>query len=214
MLFLETQNSNLEEVISDPLETSYAKENYFHDNIDSSSHEETNQLEDDQTIQSESKNNKDKKRLIVKPHQKRKVVRSKTQALSHLSGGMTQLIESNAKRHKAQIDFERERYKTFMEFKRDEAERNRRHELEMAKVFASAFTSFKFPPGGYSPQFQGSNVGINPGSSMFRSPLHMRSPTTQVSMHMPPVSPVYPSSSTARTNKINSNSFNDSHDWN
>ena len=48
------------------------------------------------------------RKKIVKPHQKRKVIRSQTQALSHLAGGMTQ-IESQAKRHKALPEFERER---------------------------------------------------------------------------------------------------------
>ena len=35
---------------------------------------------------------------------------SQTQALSQLAGGMTKLIESQAKRHKEEMDFEKERY--------------------------------------------------------------------------------------------------------
>ena len=63
----------------------------------------------------------------MKPHQKRKAIRSQTQALSHLAEGMTQMIESQAKRPKALLQFERDR--NFMEFKRVEAEKNRQHEL-------------------------------------------------------------------------------------
>ena len=47
----------------------------------------------------------------------------KTQALSHLAGGMTQMIESLAKRHKALLEFERARDRNFMEFKRAETEK-------------------------------------------------------------------------------------------
>ena len=50
-----------------------------------------------------------KKAIVVKPHKKRKVARSQTQALSQLAGGMTRLIESQAKRHKEQMEFEKER---------------------------------------------------------------------------------------------------------
>ena len=64
-----------------------------------------------------------RKKIVAKPHQKRKAIRSQTQALSHLAGGMTQMIESQAKRHKALLEFERERDRNFMEFKRVEAEK-------------------------------------------------------------------------------------------
>ena len=44
--------------------------------------------------------------------------------MSHLAGGMTQIIESQAKRHKALLEFERERDRNYIEFKRVEAEKN------------------------------------------------------------------------------------------
>ena len=50
-------NSNLDEVISDPLDTSYARENYANDTEESSSDEGTNHLKDDQATQSECKSN-------------------------------------------------------------------------------------------------------------------------------------------------------------
>ena len=51
-------------------------------------------------------------------------MRSQIQALSQLVGGMTKLIESEAKRHKEQIEFEKERDRAFLEFNKEEAEKN------------------------------------------------------------------------------------------
>ena len=58
-----------------------------------------------------------KKRLLVKPNQKRKVISSQTPAFSQLTRGMTQMPESQAKRDKSYIDFDREQDKFFIEFK-------------------------------------------------------------------------------------------------
>ena len=201
-------NSNLEEVVSNPLDTSYAKEHYENeDGESSSSEEETDQREGDNRA-SDNTGTRDK-RLIVKPHQKRKVVRSQTQALSHLAGGMTQLIQSHAKRHKSQMDFERERDRAFMEFKREEAERNRQHELEMAKIFSSALTSFRSAPRALSPEFQQTNFYSSRPSSMFSNPLNSLT-RPQCNMQM---SPVFPPSSTPCPRNMNSNTFDDSQNW-
>ena len=51
-------------------------------------------------------------------------MRSQTQGLSQLAGGKTKLIESQAKRHKEQMEFEKERDRAFSEFKKEEAEKN------------------------------------------------------------------------------------------
>ena len=48
-------------------------------------------------------------------------MRSQTQASSQLAGGMTKLIESQAKRHKEQMEFEIGRDRVFLEFKKEEA---------------------------------------------------------------------------------------------
>ena len=66
---------------------------------------------------------------------------SQTQALSQLAGGMTKLADSQAERHKEKMEFEKERDRAFLEFKKEEAERNRRHELKIAKIFASSVNS-------------------------------------------------------------------------
>ena len=51
---------------------------------------------------------------------------SQTQALSQLARGMTKLIESQAKRHKEQTEFEKERDRGYLEFKKEGTEKNRR----------------------------------------------------------------------------------------
>ena len=45
---------------------------------------------------------------------KRKVVRSQTQVLLQVAGSLNQLVESHAKRHKEQSNFEKERDKAFL----------------------------------------------------------------------------------------------------
>ena len=65
---------------------------------------------------------------------------SQAQALSQLAGGMTKLIQSQAKRHKEQMEFEKERYRAFLEFKKEEAEKIE-GELEIAKIFASSMNN-------------------------------------------------------------------------
>ena len=82
-----------------------------------------------------------KKAIVVKPHKKRKVVWSQTQALSQLAGGMTKLTESQAKKHKEQMEFEKERDRAFLKFKEKEVENNRWYELEIATIFASSMNN-------------------------------------------------------------------------
>ena len=54
---------------------------------------------------------------------------------------MTQMIESQSKRHKAMIEFEREGGQKCFEYKRLEAKKNREHELKFAQLFASFIQS-------------------------------------------------------------------------
>ena len=48
---------------------------------------------------------------------------SQTQALSQLARGMTKLTESQAKRHKEQTEFEKERDRGYLEFKKEGTEK-------------------------------------------------------------------------------------------
>ena len=80
---------------------------------------DSNETIDEDFMEEEGiKLNTTKRMIVVKPHQKRKVICSQSQALTHLSWGMTQMIESHSKTYNAIIEFERERN---CEFKRLEA---------------------------------------------------------------------------------------------
>ena len=119
-------NTNLNELVSTSLDTSYNQEVIQDDNENKSfeekaDHDSDKDLYHDSEDDNESNNaNKEdklekvsankKKATVVKAHKKRKVVWSQTQALSQLAEGMTKLIVSQAKRHKKQMEFEKERY--------------------------------------------------------------------------------------------------------
>ena len=107
-LVISDTNTGLEDLVSEPVETSYGHDVLENENENDSNDEELDEevLNDNSELTQSQESIIRKK--IVKPHQKRKVIRSQTQALSHLAGGMTQ-IESQAKRHKALPEFERER---------------------------------------------------------------------------------------------------------
>ena len=122
MILIGDTNADLNEIVSTSLDTSYSQEVIqnnnkkwiFEDNADNDSDKDF--AEDDNESNNANKGDKvenvsanKKNAVVVKPHKERKVVRSQTQALSQLTGGMTKLIESQAKRHKEQMEFERER---------------------------------------------------------------------------------------------------------
>ena len=58
------------------------------------------------------------------------------------------------------MEFEKERDQAFLEFKKEEAEKNRRHELEIAKIFASSMNNsqqqrdFRYTPFDQTSLFQ------------------------------------------------------------
>ena len=150
-------NTDLNELVSTSLDMSYSQEviqndsknESFEDNAgDDSDKDLYNDSEDDNESNNANKEDKaenvsanNKKTILVKPHKKRKVVRSQTPTLSEQAGGMTELIELQVKQHKEQMEFEKERDQAFLEFKKEEAEKNRRHELEIAKIFASSMNN-------------------------------------------------------------------------
>ena len=121
-------NTDLNELVSTSLDTLYSREVIQNDNKNESSEHNAvgdsdkdlyNDSEDDNESNNANKEGKvenvsaiKKKVIVVKPHKKRKV-RSQTQALSQLAGGMIKLIESQAKRHKKQMEFEKERSSIF-----------------------------------------------------------------------------------------------------
>ena len=95
---------------------------------------------------------------------------------------MSKLIKSQAKRHREQMEFEKERDGSFSEFKKEEAEKNRRYELEIAKIFGSSMNNsqqqrdFRYTPFDQTSLFQHSNqhaanfLNVTSSTSQFASP--------------------------------------------
>ena len=195
-------NTDLNELVSTSLDTSYSQKviqndnenESFEDNADDDSDkdlyndsehdDESNNANKEDKVENVSANKK--KAILVKPHKKRKVVRSQTQALSQLAGGMTKLIELQVKRHKEQMEFEKERDQAFLEFKKKEAKKNRRYELEIPKIFASSMNNsqqqrdFRYIPFDQTSLFQHS---IQHAANFH----NVTSPTSQLAS--PPMSP-------------------------
>ena len=66
------------------------------------------------------------------------MVRSQTQALSQVAGGLSKMANALASWHARQLDTDKARDKEFLEFKSKENEENSHGELEIAKIFSNA----------------------------------------------------------------------------
>ena len=80
----------------------------------------------------------DKRKVVVAPHRKAKKVRPNKQALSQIESGLKALVEISQKNSKMMIEEERKREERYLSFRREEAEKNRQHELLIAQIFANA----------------------------------------------------------------------------
>ena len=78
-------------------------------------------------------------KLVVAPHNKRTQVRSNRQALSEMAHSMKAFAEAQVKRHKLSLESEERRDKMQMQFRREESEKNRQHDLKMARIYAESF---------------------------------------------------------------------------
>ena len=79
----------------------------------------------------------DKRKVVVAPHRKAKQVRSNKQALSEIANGLKALAETSQKNNKMMIEEERKREERYLSFRREEAEKNRQHELLIAQCIAA-----------------------------------------------------------------------------
>ena len=88
-LVLGDTNTGLEDVVSEPAETSYGQNVLENENENESTDEELEEkVLNDNSELTQSQESIIRKKIVVKPHQKRKAIRSQTQALSHQAGGM------------------------------------------------------------------------------------------------------------------------------
>ena len=90
-------------------------------------------------------------KLVAHPHQKKAVYRSNIQILGTMASTFSNLSAGQATRHVAQMEAERKREETrrqdendrferLLAFRKEENEADRKHDLAMARVFATAFT--------------------------------------------------------------------------
>ena len=79
----------------------------------------------------------DKSKVVVAPYRKAKQVRSNKQALCELANGLKALAETSQKNNKMMIEEERKRKERYLSFRREEAQKNRQHELLIAQCIAA-----------------------------------------------------------------------------
>ena len=83
-LVLDDTNTGLEDVVSEPVDTSYGQDVLENENENESTDEEIDEeVLNDNSELTQSQESIIRKKIVVKPHQKRKAIRSQTQALSH-----------------------------------------------------------------------------------------------------------------------------------
>ena len=103
------------------------------------------ELEDDEAGKDENEEGNDatKKAKLVVEDLKLKIPtsRSQTQVITELGKSIDRSIEAQTKRAKLFVDEERERHSAYLKFKEEEGERNRKHDLEIAKIYAEAMRS-------------------------------------------------------------------------
>ena len=81
----------------------------------------------------------DKRKVVVAPHRKTKQVRSNKQALSEIANGLKALAETSQMNKQIMIEEEeRKQEERYLSLRREEAEKNRQHELLIAQIFANA----------------------------------------------------------------------------
>ena len=123
----------------------------YEDDRSTSESESTNDDEELETMENTQTKAKVKK-VVAAPHKKRKAVRSQQQALSHLAASVEQMANSQMKKHRLSMEADLKRDAMFLEFKKEETEKDREHELRIAQIYGNAMASnhqsqqFQSPP--------------------------------------------------------------------
>ena len=103
-------------------------------------HDDENENEGETTSSSTAakKIKRSAEKLVAAVHHKRSQVRSDKQALSELAKAMQNMAESQTKRLKMTLEAEEKREEKKRQERVEEAERNRKHEIEVAKIYPVA----------------------------------------------------------------------------
>ena len=81
------------------------------------------------------------KELVAAVHKKRNQIRSSKQAPTEVAKAMQNMTESQVKRMKMTLDAEQKREERRRKDLLEEAKRDRKHELEISKIYATIFAS-------------------------------------------------------------------------
>ena len=127
---------------SSAADTSFVNErNESHDESEGSSYSKSeNPAENSVDATQTDKNTSppaQKKKIVVAPHKKSKQIRSNKQALTEIAHSLKSFSEPQNKRHQKTLDEERRQEEKFLKFKREEAEKDRQHELRLAQVLSA-----------------------------------------------------------------------------
>ena len=79
-------------------------------------------------------------KFATRVHMKRTQERSNTQALFEIAKSLQSVAEVQTKRIKLTIEAEERREERELQYRREEAEKNRQHELKLAEIYARAFS--------------------------------------------------------------------------
>ena len=127
---------------SSAADTSFVNErNVSHDESEGSSYSEsenpTENSEDETQTDKNTAPPAQKKKIVAAPHKKSKQMRPNKEALSEIAQILKSFSEAQNKLHQKTLDEERWREERFLEFKREEAEKDRQHELRLAQMLSA-----------------------------------------------------------------------------
>ena len=120
-----------------------------------------------------------KKKLVTAVHKKRNQIRSNKQALTEVAKAMQNMAKSQVKSMKMTLDTEEKREERRRKYQLQEAERNRNHELNITKIYATAFVSIQQTANHYQ---------LLPFHASQKTVIQMRSPTE---LNSPGLTPPY-----------------------
>ena len=125
-------------------ETSFVEGNLSEDEKDES--DSNNENDESLGVEAITCNGRGKKNLAVKKviasvHKKRTQVCSNKQALSKIAEGLQTVTESQTKRMKPSLETDKKMEERECQFPKEESERNRKHDLQIAEIYARAFAS-------------------------------------------------------------------------
>ena len=100
---------------------------------------------DDSTVKKNGKGKKGAGKTVVAIHKRKKRIRSQVAAQASIADSISKLSKTQEERWENAAKHEAERAKEVLEFKREQAQKDREHEKEMAKIWASMFTQIRSP---------------------------------------------------------------------